>query len=187
MRYFLYVFLLSVGIIVGIAIRHYTNVPLEETINLVDVATLVVTVFLAVYIPEVLDRKLQVQRDKKVLIENRIGEFQTLQRKINSAVQDDDRMNEKSYLTIKNELDVSLHKLDTISTLIRFANPQASFEKEIAEIENQCKAHRDLLLIETKDKAGFVYPDEVQQKEEELFNEIDKTTSLLLFKVSDAE
>ena len=72
MRYFLYFFLLGVGIITGIAIRHYSNVPLEETINLVDVATLVVTIFLAVYIPEVLDRKLQVQRDKKTLINNRI-------------------------------------------------------------------------------------------------------------------
>ncbi|MDR2084190.1 MAG: hypothetical protein LBP67_04270 [Bacteroidales bacterium] len=119
LKYFLYFFLVCVGIIIGVAIRHYTNVPLEETINIVDVATLLVTVFLAVYIPEVLDRRLQVQRDKKVLIENRINEFQTLQRKINTLVQDDDAMNEKNYLTIKNELDVSLHKLEIISTLIK--------------------------------------------------------------------
>ena len=187
MRYFLYFFLLCVGIIIGIAIRHYTNVPLAETINLVDVATLVVTVFLAVYIPEVLDRKLQGQRDKKILIDNRITEFQTLQRKINSLVQDDNAMNEKNYMTVKNELDVSMHKLETISTLIQYANFGASFEKEITAIESLCNQHRDLLLIEKEEKMKFSYPDDVQQKEEALFNEIDKATSLLLFKISDAE
>lgn len=187
MRYLLYIFLICVGIILGIAIRHYHNVPLAETIDLVDVATLIATVFLAVYIPEVLDRKLQIQRDKKVLIENRITEFQTLQRKINTSVQDDNAMNEKNYLTVKNELDVSLHKLETIFTLIGYAKFGVSFESEITEIETLCKTHRDLLLIEVKDKAKFYYPDEVQQKEEELFNEIDKATSLLLFKISDAE
>ena len=188
MRYFFYFFLLIVGIITGIAIRHYTNVPLEETINLVDVATLVVTVFLAVYIPEVLDRKLQNQRDKKVLIENRITEFQTLQRKINSQVQDGDAMNAKNYLTIKNELDVSLHKLETIATLTKFANLGPSFEDDLTGIEDLCKKHQKLLHIKEDEKeVKFLYPVEIQQKEEVLFNEIDKATSLLLFRISDAE
>lgn len=187
MKYFLYFFLLCIGIIIGIAIHHYTNVPLAETIDIVDVATLVVTVFLAVYIPEVLDRKLQVQRDKKVLIENRITEFQTLQRKINALVQDDNAMNEKNYLTVKNELDVSQHKLETLLTLIGYANFAPSFEEEITKIENLCEEHRNLLLIKDEKESKFVYTDEVQQKEEELFNEIDKATSLLLFKISDAE
>ena len=187
MRYLFYFFLLAVGIIIGIAIRHYSNVPLEETINLVDVATLVVTVFLAVYIPEVLDRKLQVQRDKKVLIENRITEFQTLQRKINSQVQDSDAINAKNYLTIKNELDVSLHKLETISALIKYANFGASFEEDIANIDSLCKEHRNLLYVEQEKEVKFSYPADIQQKEEVLFNEIDKATSLLLFKISDTE
>jgi len=187
MRYFIYFFLICLGIIIGIAIRHYHNVPLAETINLVDVATLVVTVFLAVYIPEVLDRKLQGQRDKKILIDKRITEFQTLQRKINSLVQDDNAINEKNYMTVKNLLDVSEHKLETIFTLIKYANFGTSFEDEITDIEYLSKKHRDLLVIENEVKMGFHYSYEVQQKEEELFNKIDKTTSLLLFKISDAE
>lgn len=187
MRYFLYLFLLGIGIIIGIAIRHYTNVPLAETINLVDVATLMVTVFLAVYIPEVLDRKLQIQRDKKTLINNRITEFQVLQRKINSLVQDDRAMNEKNYMTVKNELDVSEHKLETIFTLIKFANFGTSFENEIMQIESLNEKHRDLLVIKNKEKTKFSYPDDVQEKEEALFNEIDKVTSLLLFKINDVE
>jgi len=187
MKYFIYFFILCIGVIIGIIIRHYANVPLEETINIVDVATLIVTVFLAVYIPEVLDRKLQVQRDKKVLIENRITEFQTLQRKINALVQDDNGMNEKNYLTVRNELDVSLHKLETISTLIGYANFGSSFANDLADIESLCGKHRDLLLIGNGNESKFVYTDDVQQKEEKLFNDIDKATSLLLFKISDAE
>ncbi len=186
-RYLIYLFLLVIGIIIGIAIRHYTNVPLEETINLVDVATLLVTVFLAVYIPEVLDRKLQIQRDKKVLIESRITDFQALQRKINSLVQDDIIINEKNYLTLKNELDISLHKLETISTLIKYANFGISFDNEIGIIDSLSRKQKDLLILKETKENKFTYSDEIQQQEEKLFNEIDKATSLLLFKISDAE
>lgn len=78
LRVFVYVVVLIIGIVIGIAIRHYHNIPLSDEINLVDLATLVATVFLAVYVPEVLDRKLQNTRDKKELLENRINELQTL-------------------------------------------------------------------------------------------------------------
>ncbi|MCD7930546.1 MAG: hypothetical protein LUH15_03850 [Tannerellaceae bacterium] len=64
-RYFLYASLVLIGIVIGVAVRHYYHMPIEETINIVDLATLVVTVFLAVYIPEVLNRKSEVQKDKK--------------------------------------------------------------------------------------------------------------------------
>ena len=64
-KYSMYLFILVLGIILGITIRHYYNIPIAETINIIDVATLVVTIFLAVYIPEVLDRKLQIKREHK--------------------------------------------------------------------------------------------------------------------------
>ncbi len=65
LRYIIYTAFLCLGIIIGIAVNHYYQLPLAEAINIVDLATLVTTIFLAVYIPEVLDRKLEIQRDKK--------------------------------------------------------------------------------------------------------------------------
>lgn len=188
MKYSFFFFSVCLGILIGIAIHQYTNIPLEETINIVDVATLIMTVFLAIYVPEVLDRKLQSRRDKKVLIENRIEEFQLLRRKINALVQDDSAMNEKHYLTIKNEIDVSLHKFDTIATFITYANFGMSFDADIAGITTLCHAHKQLLLIDTTAPHGtFAYSDDIRQREETLFNDIDKATGLLLFRIGDAE
>ena len=187
MKYALYCFLVCIGILIGIIIRHYTNIPLAETIDIIDVAALLITVFLAIYIPEVLDHKLQIQRDKKALIENRITEFQALQRRINLLVQEDNAMSEKNYRTLKNVLDVSGNKIETIFTLIRYASFGTLFEKEMAGIRALCKEHRELLFINHETEDGCFYSDEIQQKEEELFNEIDKASSLLLFKISDAE
>lgn len=187
MKYFLYFFLLAIGIIIGIAIRHFHNIPIAETIDVVDLATLVVTVFLAVYIPEVLDRKLQTQRDKKELLEKRIDEFQSLLRKANTLVQDDDAMSLKNYLTVQNILDVSQHKFEIISRLLKSAKLKSSFDEDIEMINKLCDEHKKLLYSnEAKDK-NFSYSNDIQQQEESLFNKIDEAASMLIFKISDAE
>lgn len=184
--YFTYGFILAIGIVVGIAIRHYHNIPLSGEINLIDLATLVVTVFLAVYIPEVLDHKLQNTRDKKLLLENRITEYQTLLKKVNALVQDDKKMNQKDYLVIRNTLDVAQHKLDTVVSLLSYANLQRSFEKEVTGLQALAKEHEDLLLADRIGDEGFSYPQETQDKEEMLYNELDKASSLLIFHISDS-
>ncbi|MCC8154530.1 MAG: hypothetical protein LIP01_10130 [Tannerellaceae bacterium] len=71
LKYFLYASLVLIGVVIGIAIRHYYHMPIEETINIVDLATLVTTIFLAVYIPEVLDQRSEVKKDKKELMEKK--------------------------------------------------------------------------------------------------------------------
>ena len=186
LRYFIYLSILIIGVVIGIAIRHYHNIPLSDEINLVDLATLVATVFLAVYIPEVLDHKLQNARDKKTLLENRITEYQTLLKKINTLVQDDQKMNQKDYLTVRNTLDVSRHKLDTIVSLLGYANLKRSFDKEIEQLRTLTKEHEDLLLADPGGSGGFSYPDDIQAKEEELYNKLDQTSSLLIFRISDS-
>lgn len=173
-------FLMGLGVVIGIAIRHYHNVPLAETINIIDVATLVTTIFLAVYIPEVLDRRLQVKRDKKELIEERVEELQALYRKINMLVQQESA-SDKDKASIKNTLDVCQHKLETIVTLLSASGMKASFSKEIRKIERIGKEHKELLWNNKE-----AYTTEVKEKEETLYNAFDKETCLLVFKISDA-
>ncbi|SHF41216.1 hypothetical protein [Dysgonomonas macrotermitis] len=186
LKYFLYISLVLIGVVVGIAIRHYYNLPIAEAINIVDLATLVVTVFLAVYIPEVLDQKLQVKRDKKDLIEKRVEELQALYRKINLIVQNEEKMVSRDFLIIRNTLDVLQHKLDTIVTLLTYSNLHVSFASDIAKIKELTEKHKRLLYSDRMEDEGFSYSETVEKEEELLYNKIDQTTSLLVFKLSDA-
>lgn len=173
-------FLVTLGIVIGITIRHYYKIPLAQTINIIDVATLVTTIFLAVYIPEVLDRQLQVKRDKKELITQRIEELQALYRKINLLVQQGD-MREEKRLVINNTLDLCSHRFETIITLLGALKAKTSFDKEIRQIKKICGEHRSLL---SDNLIGNT--EGLRQKEESLYNLIDKETCLLVFNISDA-
>ncbi len=186
LKYFLYISLIIIGFIVGIAFRHFYNIPIAETINVVDVGTLVVTIFLAVYIPEVLDRKLQIKRDKKDLIEKRIEELQALYRRINLVVQSEQVLRPKDFLVIKNILDICHHKLETIITLLTYSNMHTSFNQDIKNVRKICKEHHNLLWSKNMEDEGFTYSEETPEKEELLYNEIDKMTCLLIFKISEA-
>lgn len=180
LRILLGLFLIALGIVIGIAIRHYYNIPLAETINIIDVAALVTTIFLAVYIPEVLDRQLQVKRDKKELITQRIEELQALYRRINHLVQQDE-MTEKNMLTIDYTLDLCKHRLETIITLLTALQVKVPFDKEIRQLTKVCSEHRNLLTDSSTKNS-----EEMRQKEENLYNQIDKETCLLIFNISDA-
>lgn len=186
LRVFIYISILLIGILIGIGIHHYKNIPLMAQINLIDVATLVLTVFLAVYIPEVIDHKMQNTRDKKSLLENRITEFLILLKGVNSTVQDDDRLDQREFLDIQNTLDVSKHKLETITSLLGYAK-LGSFENDIEQLNSLTREHSQLLLSQKLEKeGGVIYPEEVKDQEEHLYNEIDKATSLLIFRISDS-
>ncbi|MBF0575134.1 hypothetical protein [Dysgonomonas sp. GY617] len=186
LKYFLYISLIIIGLIVGVAVRHYYNIPIAETINMVDLGTLVVTIFLAVYIPEVLDRKLQIKRDKKDLIEKRIEELQALYRRMNLVVQSEQILKPKDFRVIKNTSDITQHKLETIITLLTYSNMHTSFTEDIKNIRKLCKEHQDLLWSEDMEDEGFCYAEDIQEKEELLYNKIDETTCLLIFKISEA-
>ena len=184
-KYLLSFFLVCIGIIIGIAIHHYHNMPLIETINIVDVATLITTIFLAVYIPEVLDRKMQTKHEKKELIDKRLDELQSLYRDLNMIVQQDS-ISRKDYLTIKNTLDICKHRLDTVTTLLEFANMKTSFTEDIKCLKRLCNEHEKLLRYEEMGNEGFEYPDNIRAKEESIYNKIYKEICLLVFKISEA-
>lgn len=183
LRFFIYFAVLLIGVIIGIAVRHYNNISLAAELNLVDIATLVVTVFLAVYIPEMLDRKLQSDKDKQRLIEIRITEFQTLMKRANTLVQDNLVTNLNGYLTLKNTMDVAHNKLETIVSLIKYANMHDDTGKETRKLLSLVKEHNGLLFIDSEAISDFTYTNEIRTEEERLYNEIDKVSSLLVFHI----
>ena len=186
LRYIFSFFLIALGIFVGIALYHRWHFPIEETLNLMDLITLITTVFLAVYIPEVLDRKLQISRDKKELIEHRLEDLQSLYRRINILMQSSDSYSERDIHVINNTLDICQHRLETITTLIKYSKMKSSFEKELQEITDLSKEHRALLWMENIDENTVTRLREVQSQEEVLYNAIDQQTCLLIFKFSEA-
>lgn len=181
---FLYLSLICIGVVIGIAVRHYGNLPLSESFNIIDLATLMTTIFLAVYVPEVLDRKLQVTKDKKYLIEQRIEELQGLCRKVNLLVQSDLQASSRSILIVNNTLDVTISKITTIRSLLIHSNLKNTFTEELDNIELLCEKHKQLLWIDETHIESFAYSLELQKEEELLYNEIDAATSLLIFKIS---
>jgi len=186
LRYILYFFLLVLGVVIGIAIRHYYSIPLSETLNIVDVATLVTTIFIAMYIPAVLDRQMKIRSDKKDLIVERINELQSFCRKINMLVQQEANTS-KDRLTIINTLDIIGHRLETIIILLSYFEVKDSYSKEIKELKSLCSEYYDLLYTkEIENNDVLVYSKEVREKEELLYNKIDRASGLLVFRISDS-
>jgi len=187
LKIFLYLSLIVLGFVAGIAFSNYKNIPLSEEINLIDVATLVATIFLAVYVPAVLDKHLQTTRDRKELIEKRIVDYQALLRRINMSLQSSTALTAETYLTIKNLLDISGHRLETIISLIKNSKLDSSLNDDIAEIKKLNDQHKNLLLKDSAKNNNFSYPAEIKEEEELYYNKLDELTSLLMLKISDAD
>ena len=182
LRYFFSFALLLIGIAIGIAIRHYYQLPLADSVNIIDVATLLITVFLAVYVPNILDRHLEIMCDEGDVIEKRVTELQTLLRRINTIVQSGTADYEEC-LTLNNLLDICDHRLETITTLLSFYDQKKSYKQEVGK-KGFCKTHRNLIFMEEVPQDGRKFAPDERNKEEELYNEIDRWSCLLLFRIN---
>ena len=183
---FIYITLLIIlVIIVGVVVDRDGHLPIDETINLVDLLTLVATVFLAVYIPKVLDRKLEVSRNQKELVEHRIADLQQLFRRINLLVQETYDANERDMLMINNTLDVCQHRLSTIASLVKYSKKNVSLQQDITVVVDLAKEYKDLLWIDKTNTNVSLYTQDIRQKEEELYNQLDEKTCLLIFKLNE--
>lgn len=188
LRVFLYVVLVVLGMLVGIAFGHYSTLPLAQEINLIDIAALIVTIFLAVYIPAVLNQQLQTTRDMKELLTNRISDYQSLLRRVNILIQDERTRPFDAHLTIKNLLDVSGNRLDTLISLIKNSGLGASLNHDIIEIKKINEAHKNLLWDKFEvDNETTAAEQSVREQEELLYNRLDEASSLLIFKISNAK
>lgn len=184
-KYFIYLLLIAICISIGIVIPQYFKISEVESINIIDIATLVTTIFLAVYIPEVLEKKQKIKHEKKMLIEERIDQLQILYRKINTLVQQL-RLNQHNNHEVIHLLDICQHRLNTIDILYRHAELKVSFKDDIQKLETLCEEHQKLLCEEhSNTEKGYIYPPIIRKQEEFLYNKIDTACCLLIFKLSD--
>lgn len=175
----LWAFLIGLGVVIGIAIRHYANIPLAETINIIDVATLVTTIFLAVYIPEVLNRRLEVKKDKQDMIIKRIEELQVLYRRSNMIIQSEYiSVNETSI--VMNLVDICQHKIDTVVSLLNAAGMAQDFTDDIKQIEEIVDEYTNHIR---NNPGNFDLA--IKMREEALYVELDQKTSMLILKIYD--
>ena len=181
---FLNISLVILGIVIGIAIGKYAKIPFQQEVNIIDLAGLLVTVFLAVYVPAVLDRHLQAMRDRKGLLESRIEDYQLLLRRINTIVQDGRKLLPSEQLTIRNLLDIAGHRIDTLITLIKYSHLDSSFSGDIDDVKKADDEHR--ALLQAAGKAVEDYTDDIRKQEEMLYIKLDEMTSLLIFKITEA-
>ena len=172
-----------IGVVVGIAIRHYYKIPLAQEVNIVDVAMLVTTVFLAVYVPAVLDKRLQVRRDEAQVIERRVIEIQGLFRRINTLVQSVS-VNYESCLSINNLLDICGHQLGTIATLLSYFDKDHELKPDVEALNELFKKRHNLLFMNPVPPEGKTFSQEERNLEEQLYNDLDRQSSMLLFKMN---
>lgn len=187
LKLLLYISILVIGIVLGVTIRHLHKITISEEVNLIDMATLVVTVFLAVYIPAVLDRRLQSSQEKQELLIGRVSDYQALLRRINMLVQSIDKLTVNEYLTVDNLLDVCQNKMRILSSLMASSRLEVDFSAAIEEIVSLDNEHKKLLWSDKVKEDGFTYSDQIKKQEEELYNKLDEATSKLIFGISDAK
>jgi hypothetical protein len=182
---FLYVSLVAIGGVVGFAMSIYSTIPLAQEVNILDLATLVVTVFLAVYVPAVLDRRLQTQRDRKTLLIQRVDDYQSFLRRINILVQDGNGAPSDVLTTVANLSDVASHRLETLASLVRNSRFREVLGGDIEKIKKLNLRHSVLLRDGAHSETGPGYVSDIIATEQTLYNELDEKASLLIFKISD--
>lgn len=179
--------LVLLGVIIGVAVGSYGNIPVAQEVNLMDMATLVVTVFLAVYVPTVLDWRLQNLRDRKDLLESRIEDYQTLLRRMNILVQENKELPVDEHLTLRNLLDIASHRVDTLIALIKNSGLDPALNKDIAAIKKLDNEHMALLSDRSVYDPDTGFSEDIRMKQELLYNKLDEATSLLVFNISNSK
>ena len=185
-RYLIALVLVTIGIAVGIAIRHYNYIPLEDKINIIDLATLLVTVFLAIYIPAFLDRQMQNSRYEKDVIIRKIEALQTSFKEVNKLVTECVQKNTVSQInchSIINSFTLISNELGSVITLIEYCHAK-KLDTELVELKILRKDYKDLVTGGSFQQRNFKYTALTKKDEEIIYNKIDKAICMLIFKVN---
>ncbi len=178
---------LLLGIVIGVGTQHYYPAfPFEEQIDIVEFATLLVTIFLAVYIPNFLEKSMHNKRSEKNVIIRKIETLQETVTSVNRVVTECVR---KSAVSKDREshlihlFTTIAHQLDTIITLSEYSHKNI-FQKEFEEIKNFRYQYKNIVTGGSFQEKGFKYTILQQKKQEKIYQSFDKSLSLLIFKVN---
>jgi hypothetical protein len=186
-RYIIGVILVIVGVVIGMGIHHYYPIfQFEEKIDIVGLATLVVTIFLAVYIPIFLERNMHNKRSEKDVIIRKIEVLQTTIRNVNNTVgecvQKQAVSTANSYHLISLFTSIS-NELDTIITLSEHCGKD-KFKENFEEIKSCRFQYKNIVTGGDFQKKGFKYTILDKKEEEKIYHKFDKLLCVLIFKVN---
>lgn len=186
-RYIIGVILVIVGVVIGMGLQHYYPLfSFEDKIDVVGLATLVVTVFLAVYIPIFLERNMHNKRSEKDVIIRKIealqGTIQTVNRTVAECVQKLAVSTANTYQIISLFTTIS-NELDTIITLSEHCGKN-KFKDDFEEIKSCRFQYRKMVTGGDFQKKGFKYSILDKKEEEKIYHRFDKALCVLIFKVN---
>lgn len=185
-KYLIGFVLVLVGVAIGIVIGHYHLLPLEEKINIIDLATLLVTIFLALYIPAFLDKQIQNKRYEKDVIIRKIEALQSSFKDVNKLVTECAQKGAASqancHLIINCFTNIS-NELESVITLIEHCHSN-KLDKELNELKSFRREYKTLVTGGKFQTKNFKYTALTKKDEELLYNKIDKSICMLIFKVN---
>lgn len=186
-KYALGVILVFVGIGTGLAIGHYyPSFPFEEKINAVDLITLIITIFLAVYIPTFLEKQVHSHRFEKEVIVRKIEGLQFTLRGINRTVTECLQENTitigNSHAIINSFTSIS-NELETIITLIELCHKEKLYS-ELKTIKDLRHEYKRTVTGESFGKKTFKYTALIKKEEEVIYHKLDKQLCILIFLIN---
>lgn len=188
MRYIIGVILVIVGVVIGMGLQHYYPLfSFEDKIDVVGLATLIVTIFLAVYIPIFLERNMHNKRSEKDVIIRKIeglqGTIRTVNHKVAECVQRQTVSSANKALIVNLFTTIS-NELDTIIKLSDLCKKD-KFNKDFEEIKSIRYQYRKMVTggdFDTRRDFKFSMLD--KKEEEKIYHQFDKALCVLIFKVN---
>lgn len=188
MRYIIGVILVIVGVVIGMGLQHYYPLfSFEDKIDVVGLATLIVTIFLAVYIPIFLERNMHNKRSEKDVIIRKIEALQGTIRAVNYKVAEcvqRQAVSSANKALIVNLFTTISNELDTIIKLSDLCKKD-KFSKDFKEIKSIRYQYRKMVTggdFDTRRDFKFSMLD--KKEEEKIYHQFDKALCVLIFKVN---
>lgn len=187
-RYILGLILVVVGTAIGFAVAHYypSSFPFEDKINAIDLITLCVTVFLAVYIPIFLEKQMHSHRFENEVVVRKIEELQATLRDVNRTVTECLQKNTvssgNSHAIVNSFTSIS-NELDTLITLIELCH-QRKLDTDLNSIKNLRHEYKRTVTGGNFGRKVFKYTALTKKEEEVIYHKLDKELCILIFKIN---
>jgi hypothetical protein len=186
-RFILGFILVVVGTAIGLAIAHYyPSFPFEDKINAVDLINLLMTIFIAVYIPSFLEKQMHSQRFEKEVIIRKIEGLQATLRDVNRTVTECFQKNTVSLANtyaIINGFNSISNELDILITLIELCYKK-KLNTELNSIKKLRHKYKRTVTGGNFGGKGFKYTELTKKEEDVIYHKLDKELCILILKIN---
>ena len=175
------------GVLIGMGLNHYYPLfEFKDKIDIIQLSTLVVTIFLAVYVPLFLEWNMHNKRSEKDVIIQKIEALQvtirTVNQKVSECIQKQTVSKANSYQLINLFTTIS-NELDTIITLTEYCENN-KFKDDFEKIKDYRYQYKKIVTGGKFQEKDFKYTILDKQEEEKIYHKFDKALCVLIFKVN---